>query len=160
VSLRNSGQGEWGYDVFRTKPLQRLAGVEEEKGYLLEIPVFSEDEIFIIGAAGTGFLGHWWSHPDDDPETPARGGPVSLGHIFIHHLPGHPVSRHELSIDLPAGWIPSDIESDEWYGIWDLKPIVQGIQFTTAWGVEMEIPLSPPPIIQLAVPHPDGTGTL
>src|SRR4051812_29690623 len=40
VTQRISGQGEWGYDVFRTAPLAREAGVDQEKGYILELPTF------------------------------------------------------------------------------------------------------------------------
>jgi hypothetical protein len=52
VTQRISGQGEWGYDVFRTAPLSREAGVTTERGYILDLPAFASDESFLVGGAG------------------------------------------------------------------------------------------------------------
>jgi hypothetical protein len=37
VTRRNSGR-RWGYDVIRTRPLAREAGVDQEWAYMLELP--------------------------------------------------------------------------------------------------------------------------
>lgn len=159
VTQRISGQGEWGYDVFRSCPLAREASVSQEGGYLLDLPRFSADEALLIGGAGEGFLGGWWAHPDDDIDEPARGGPMSLGFLFVHRLPGHRVTRHELRVQVPKGWLPEDPFA-EWYGPRDITPVGNGVRFTTSWGVPMEVLLPLPRIIQLPTPHPSGTGLL
>lgn len=158
VTMRISGQGEWGYDVFGTSPLSREAGVITAPGYLLELPRFSEDESRLIGAFGERFLGGWWAHPDDDLEDPARGGPVCLGFLFVHHLPSHHVDRHELQVVLPEGWLPED----PWNG-WEgpvVNPSAHGVELAPSWGVPIEITHPMPPVILLPAPHPSGKGLL
>jgi hypothetical protein len=159
VTQRISGQGEWGYDVFRTCPLTREAGVDQEDGYILELPRFSEDESFLIGGAGARFLGGWWAHPEDDIEEPARGGPVSLGFLFVHRLPSHRVTRHALRVKLPQGWLPDDPWA-EWYGPRDITPTADGVRFMPSWGVPIQIKAPLPQIIWLPTPHPSGKGML
>ena len=56
ITQRFSGQGEWGYDVLRTCPLGREAGVLEEHGYMLDLPAFFEDESTLVGGYGPGDL--------------------------------------------------------------------------------------------------------
>jgi hypothetical protein len=157
VTQRISGQGEWGYDVFRTEPLERIAGVVEEKGYILGLPRFSAVESFLVGGAGKGFLGGWWAHPDDEIDQPARGGPVCLGFLFVHRLPAHTVTRHELQICLPAGWMPDD-PWGPWYGPQEIEPTANGVRLVPSWGVPVQVAFPLPDIIQLPVPHPSGNG--
>ena len=57
VTLRNSGQGECGYDVFRTDPLSRVAGSVDELDIMMEIPKFAQDESRIVGGFGSRWLG-------------------------------------------------------------------------------------------------------
>jgi hypothetical protein len=159
LTQRNSGQGEWGYDVFRTCPLAREAGVAEERGYILELPRFAADESRLVGAAGLGFLGGWWAHPDDDIEEPARGGPVCLGFLFVHRLPGHRVTRHELRVELPRGWLPEDPWA-AWYGPRDVTPTAAGVRLMPSWGVPVEVEDPLPRVIRLPTPHPSGRGLL
>jgi hypothetical protein len=156
VTQRYSGQGEWGYDVFRARPLAREAGITEERGYILDLPRFSADEGLLAGA-GLRCLGGWWADPEDDIDEPARGGPVSLGFVFVHRLPGHEVTRHELQIELPAGWRPDDPWA-EWYGPRNVAPVGGGVRFETTWGVPAEFRLPLPPVLLLPVPHASGRG--
>ncbi len=157
VTMRFTGQGEWGYDVFRTRPLARVAGIDHDFGYILEVPAFAPDASCLVGGAGPGFLGGWWSHPDDDAEEPARGGPVSLGFLFVHRLPSHEVTRHELHVDLPPGWCP-DESSGEWWGPRAITVDGGGVRLTPSWGVPVAVPWPLPPVIALPVPHPSGRG--
>jgi hypothetical protein len=159
VTRRSSGQGEWGYDVFRTCRLAREAGVLSERGYLLELPRFSEDESRLVGGFGRGWLGGWWAQGDDDIDEPVRGGPVSFGFLFVHLLPSHRVTRHELRVDLPRGWLPDDPEG-EWYGPGDIAPTADGVRLLPSWGVPVEIRGPLPPVIVLPTPHPSGEGLL
>jgi hypothetical protein len=159
VTQRISGQGEWGYDVFRASPLAREAGVAQESGYILELPRFFEDESRLVGGAGPGFLGGWWMHPDDDIEEAARGGPVTLGFLFVHRLPRHRVSRHQLRVRLPKGWLPED-PWGEWYGPRAITPTANGVRLLPSWGVPVEVEDPLPKIIWLPVPHPSGEGLL
>jgi hypothetical protein len=158
VTQRFSGQGEWGYDVFRTCPLAREAGITEERGYILDLPRFSGDETLLAGA-GLRCLGGWWAHPEDDVDEPARGGAVSLGFLFVHRLPSHQVTRHEVRIELPQGWLPED-PGAEWYGPRNVTPVGDGIQFMTSWDVPVEVRMPLPPVLLVPVPHPSGRGLL
>jgi hypothetical protein len=159
VTQRISGQGEWGYDVFRTAPLSREAGVTTERGYILDLPAFAPDESFLVGAAGEKFLGGWWADPDQDPDEPPRPGPKSLGFLFVHRLPKHRVTRHELRVKVPKGWAPEDPWA-EWYG--PRKITVRGdrVRMMPSWGVPFEIKLPLPRVIVLPTPHPAGKGLL
>jgi hypothetical protein len=159
VTQRISGQGEWGYDVFRTSPLARVAGVAQERGYILDLPTFAPDDSWLVGGAGKGFLGQWWAHPDDEPDEPARGGLVSLGFLFVHRLPRHKVARHDLRVKLPTGWVPED-PWGQWYGPREITPITNRIQFLPSWGVPVTVAFPPPRVIRLPVPHPSGSGLL
>lgn len=158
VTQRFSGQGEWGYDVFRTCPLARAAGITEERGYILDLPLFSEDETLLVGAR-LPCLGGWWAHPEDDLDEPARGGQASLGFLFVHRLPSHQVTRHEIHINLPPGWLPEDPWA-EWYGPRNITPVGDEIRFMTSWGVPVEVQMPLPPVLLLPVPHPSGKGLL
>jgi hypothetical protein len=160
VTQRLSGQGQWGYDVFRSRPLSRVAGVSEESGYMLGLPRFAGDESLLIGAAGDEFLGYWWSDPNDAYGTPARGGVVKFGFLFVHRLPDHHVSRHDLCIDLPRGWSPDNPDAPHWFGPSDVTPTTTGVRFTLSWGIPIEIKAPFPSVITLATPHPSGTGLL
>jgi hypothetical protein len=160
VTQRISGQGEWGYDVFTTAPLRRVAGVAEERGYILDLPRFAADESFLVGGAGLGFLGGWWAHhPDADPDEPARGGPATLGFVFVHRLPTHRVTRHALRVKLPKGWIPDD-PWGEWYGPREITPTAGGVRLVPSWGVPVEVRDPLPRVIWLPAPHPSGEGLL
>jgi hypothetical protein len=163
VTQRLSGQGEWGYDVFRTCPLAREAGVWEERGYMLDQPKFSADEARLAGGFGGRWLGGWWAHPEDDYEEAARGGLITFGFLFVHHLPGHRVERHELRMDLPKGWLPEDPEAETWYGARAIAPAGEGVRLTLPGGAAVEIEGPLPPVILLPTPHSAGgrllTGT-
>lgn len=159
VTRRSSAQGEWGYDVLRTRPLAREAGVSSERGYMLELPRFSEDESLLVGGFGHRWLGGWWAHPDDDYDQPARGGSVSFGFLIVHRLPDHRVTRHELRVDLPRGWLPDDPDGP-WYGPTGLQPTDGGIRMVPSWGPPIEIRAPLPPVMSLPTPHPSGHGVL
>ncbi len=156
VTERCSGQGEWGYDVFRACPLSREAGTPEEYGYMLGMPKFTADETRLVGGFGPQWLGGWWAHTEDDFENPARGGLISFGLLFVHHLPSHRVERHELRMDLPKGWLPDDLEAPLWYGARDIEPSADGIRLTLPGGIAIKIESPLPRAILLPTPHPSG----
>ena len=160
VTQRHSGQGEWGYDVFRTCPLTRVAGVSAESGYMIEIPRFSDDETRVVGGFGSRWLGGWWAHDDDDLEIPARGGPVTFGFLLTHHLPSHRVDRHELRIELPKAWLPDDPENEIWFGASAIVPDDDAVSMKLYGGVDFKIAEPLPSVIVLPTPHPSGKRVL
>jgi hypothetical protein len=157
VTRRNSGQSEWGYDVFRTRPLEREAGVFEEAGYLLELPKFSADESFLVGGAGTGFLGAWWAWADESIEELARRGSVDVGFLFVHDLPSHKVTRHILRVNLPNGWEP-DGPSEEWHGPTGIAPTARGVTLTPCGSESIELLMPLPRIITLPLSYSSPGG--
>src|SRR5262245_54400401 len=115
-----------------------------------------------------------WYPPADRPApaavvpapTPAGGGagpragsrrPVTLGFLFVHHLPSHRVERHELRVDLPRGWLPDDPWAI-WYGPREITPTAEGVQLLPSWGVRVEARWPLPPVIRLPTPAPVGQG--
>ena len=158
VTNRFSGQGEWGYDVLQTCPLKRKGGVTEDKeeGYMLDMPRFSADESCLVGGFGADWIGGWWAHPDDDPDEPARGGRVTFGFLFVHQLPSQRVKRHELRMDIPAGYLPKDPEGSKWFGATDIKPVKNGIQLILPGKIKYTISYPLRPVILLPTPHPAG----
>lgn len=159
VTQRLSGQGEWGYDLFSTDPLQRVGGVSEERGYMLDLPSFSEDESYLVGGAGAAYLGGWWSHPWGDCDEPARGGLVALGFLFVHNLSDHEDLRHDLVVNLPEGWLPDDPWA-AWYGPRQISADAKGVRLVPSWGVQVVVPHPLPRVIVLPTPHPSGKGLL
>jgi hypothetical protein len=157
VTQRFSGQGQWGYDVFRSCPLAREAGTPQEQGYMLDLPQFSTDETKLVGGFGKSWLGGWWAHPGDEYEDPARGGLISFGFLFVHHLPSHRIKRYELQMDLPKGWFPADDPwSETWLGAREIAPCGDGVRLTLPGGVAIEIEGPLAPVILLPTPHPEG----
>jgi hypothetical protein len=65
------------------------------------------------------------------------------------------VTRHELRLDLPKGWLPEDPWA-EWYGSHDITPTADGVRLMPSWGVPVEIACRLPPVIVLPTPHPLG----
>ena len=157
VTARCSGQGEWGYDVIQSHPLSAQGGIPEKHGYMLDTPVFAEDESYLLGGYGENWLGGWWSHPDDDfYETPARGGTVTFGWLFTHHLSGHGTEFHELRMTIPAGWIPDDPDDETWLGPRHIEPFRRGARMVMPGSIPFQIAGPLPPIIELPTPHPNG----
>jgi hypothetical protein len=123
---------------------------------MLDLPRFSADESRVIGGFGERWLGFWWSHPDDDYLDPARGGQISFGFVFVHHLPSHRVKRHELRMDLPNGWVPDDPDGETWLGAREITPVGDGVRVSLPGGVAWKIEGPLPPVILVPTPHPAG----
>ena len=158
VTARWSGQGEWGYDVIRSKPLERLAGISERGGYILDLPKFSADESYVLGGYGYNWLRGWWVTDDDDCyEDPSRGGIILFGWLFRHSLPSQDVTFHKLRMDLPSGWFPNDFEDEKWLGARAIAPLENGgVKMMLPGGIPFECAGPLPDTIDLPVPHPDG----
>lgn len=159
ISKRLSGQGEWGYEVFSTCPLKSRGGILEEKGYMLEMPLFSKDESFILGVYGEHFLGGWWNSKAYF-EEPADGGEVVLGYIFIHSLISQKVKQHELRINLPKGWIPDNIDSPAWHGAEEINLKKNSVEFKMTGNIRVNLEFPLKEVIYLPTPHPLGNGLI
>jgi hypothetical protein len=149
---RISGQGEWGYDVFRTAPLSRVGGVEECRGFISEAPRFAADESRIAV-----FASKWLNWADD--QEPSPGGYVNVGWLYFHRLPGLEETDHELVVYLPSGW-KSEIERKLWHHPKEVTPVGDGVRLIPSGGLPVEIPGPLPAVIVLPTPHPSGKGFL
>lgn len=156
ATRRLSGQGEWGYDVLRTRPLARVAGTTEERGYALDAPRFSACGTRLVGAAGRYFE-WWWPDPDWDNDRPSDGQTVCVGFLYVHRLPAQEVSRHALLTELPPGWKPA--RGTMWRVPRGATPVGEGARITFC-GAEVELPAPLGDEIVLPTPNPSGTGFL
>ena len=147
---RISGQGEWGYDVFRTSPLTRVGGVDECRGYISEAPRIAADESRIAVLASK------WLHWVDD-EGPSPGGYVNVGWLYFHRLPGLEETDHEVVVHLPSGW-KSEIQRNRWHLPKEVTPVGDGVRLIPSGGLPVEIPGPLPAVIVLPTPHPSGKG--
>ena len=156
VTARSSGQGEWGFDVISNNPLRHCGGIPEQLGYMLELPRFSADESYLLGGYGENWLGGWWSHPEC-LETPSPGGAITFGWLFVHKLETQKTAFHELKMNLPTDWLPSDPEDEIWFGATQITPLSTGgvaMQLPGKISFEIDAPLSG--IVQIPTPHPKG----
>lgn len=160
VTNRNSAQGEWGYDVYSTKPFERCGGVYDCSGYMLQAPVISEDDRFVVGCYGLHWTSSWWAPDGEDNYTPADGGKIVLGTVFVHRLCDHQVARHDLIIDLPEGWVPEDPYDPHWLAVFNLRIESGRIRMTLPGEIEFTIDERFSNIRDLPVPDPAGGGKL
>jgi hypothetical protein len=158
TTRRLSGQGEWGYDVFRTAPLARVGGLDQSRGYIPEAPRFAADESRIAVFAGRT-LHWWWAEPDAETDAPAPGGYVNVGWLYFHRLPGLDETDHEVVVWLPAGWKPEDPDF-LWQLPREVTPLGDGVRLVPSGGRPVEIPGPLPEVIVLPTPHPSGAGFL
>lgn len=152
TTVRTSGQGEWGYDVIRVDPMSREAGIDSKKGYMIDPPAFSADESHLVGGYGESWLGGWWTGPDDDRDQPAQGGEIAFGRLFVHRLPHHQVSWHELKMEIPKGWLPDDPWADEWSAPSEIAPYEDGVRMTLPGGEVFTMATELPQVITLPTP--------
>jgi len=156
ATWRLSGQGEWGYDVFLTHPLERVSGITEERGYALNAPQFSACGTRLVGVAGRYFE-WWWPDPDWDNDRPSDGQTVCVGFLYVHRLPSHEVTRHALLTELPPGWKQG--RGTTWRVPRGATPVGDGARITFC-GAEVELHAPLGDEIMLPTPHPSGTGFL
>ena len=159
VTQRNSGQGEWGFDLIRTRPLRREGGVAEEYGYMLDPPAFSADDARLVGGYGQSWRGGWWADPSDDISEPARGGQVTFGTLFVYDLTSQQSARHELVMDMPAGWLTENEDDFDWAGPRHIAPSASGgVSMALPGGVTIEVLAPLGESILLPTPSDDGQG--
>ncbi|MCA9608897.1 MAG: hypothetical protein KC619_25005 [Myxococcales bacterium] len=133
VTQRFSGQGECGFDVIDLDRMEWLGGVPERAGYILELPVFSDDESRVVAAIGPR-LGGWWAHPDDDVDEPSRGGVVDLATLYELRLESRELHACRLELDVPEGWLPEDPWSEAWLGPTRLEAVDGGLRMVLPGG--------------------------
>lgn len=167
VTSRYSGQGEWGYDVLKIErhgaffDLVEAGGDKERSGYMSGVPVFSNDESFVVGCFGAWLHGGWWSSKADAPfSTPSEGGDVSVGTLFVDHLGSNHYHEHDMRVRLPSGWLPEDPESSRWNVLRRLEPTADGIRFVGPGGITQELSEPFPEAIYLSTPSTEGRGGL
>ena len=160
TTRRLSGQGEWGYDIFRTAPLICVGGLAGGRGYIVEAPRFDADESRIAVFASQK-LYWWWAEPGvaGEEDTPAPGGYVNVGWLYFHRLPGLEETDHEVVVELPAGWKAKD-PNFLWNLPKEVMPVGDGVRLIPSGGLPVEIPGPLPEVIVLPTPHPSGQGFL
>jgi hypothetical protein len=110
---------EWYYEVLSLRPaLSQLDVGHRIDDYLLDGPIFSPDERYLVTVGSPGYL--WWAAPDEEDEErwqiPSEGGKHEVGWVHVHDLGKDRKTRHPLVVDLPAGWqpVPRAGEPDGW----------------------------------------------
>jgi hypothetical protein len=143
---------EWYYEVLGLRPSLSQPGIGKRiDEYLLDGPIFSPDERYLVTAGCSRFV--WWSTREEDEEewqVPSDGGPHEAGWVHVHDLVERHKTRHPLMVDLPAGWQPQPRagETDEW--VWTM---VWGPQFLGDRTFRLWLPDASP--LDLRLPLPD-----
>jgi hypothetical protein len=127
---------------------------------MLDLPEFTEDEKVLVAGYGRRWLGGWWAFDDDEREEPSRGGVTTFGYLVVHHLPSHRVEQHELTMELPRGWLPPNWEEAIWDGARKIRPTRGGVELILPGGVPYQITAPLSPVIRLPTPDARGGGLL
>jgi len=108
---------EWYYEVLGLRPSLTQLGVGHRiDDYLLDGPVFSPDERYLVTVGSPRFV--WWAWPEDEEwdeeewQVPSEGGRYELGWVYVHDLAAGRKTKHPLAVDLPAGWQPEPREGE------------------------------------------------
>lgn len=105
---------EWYYEVLELQPkISQLWIGQRIDEYLLDGPVFSPDDRYLVTIASTRYA--WWAWPDEDEEgfdeenwhIPSEGGQYECGWIYVHDLESNRFTKHTLNVNLPQGWLPT-----------------------------------------------------
>ncbi len=153
---RWSGQGDWGYDLLSVEPLRRRLGRSCSWGYMTASPAFSQSGDRLVIGHGKRWAGNWWADLDDldEDDESARGGPVTLGWLIDHRLETLTVTRHELRMELPAGWLPENLEEALDGSPPDISLTGGVIRMTLPGDMELEVAADPlPEVVWLPVPQ-------
>ena len=156
----NSGQGECGYVLLLIAGgLQCLnRGPIFSLNTMVSAPSFAPSEQFVISAAGTNEP-LWWTDPNNhqrDWNTPAKGGLITFGQIFVHDLEADQITAHRIDFDLPSGWIPDDPDNGWWMAPRSPEYLSEDriqFQLPDRSCVELDVPL--PEAVVLAAPSPN-----
>jgi hypothetical protein len=77
---------EWYYEVLGLRPALSQLGVGQRiDDYLLDGPVFSPDERYVVTVGSPRFV--WWARPeegvDEEWQLPSEGGRYELGWVYV-----------------------------------------------------------------------------
>jgi hypothetical protein len=137
TTQRFSGQGEHGFDILDLERMQRIGGLSDRRGYILETPIFANNEARVI-ACTTSMLSGFWCHRDDDIDMRARGGVIELAQIHEHDLTTHRMRSCVLEIEVPPSWLPDDPWSSIWYGPTAIEALDAGVRMVLPGGDRFE----------------------
>lgn len=146
---------EWYYEVLGRRPSLSQLGVGHRiDDYLVDGPVFSPDERYIVTVGSPRFV--WWAWPEDegwdeeDWQVPSEGGRYEFGWVHVHDLAAGRKTKHPLAVELPAGWQPEPREGEpdgwSWMVVW-------GPEFTGDRSFRLSLPGGTP--LDLRLPLPD-----
>lgn len=74
-------------------------------------PVFSPGGEFLLLSCGPGAC--WWAADADDYDAPSAGGLFHMGDVVIVHTVTGTPRTIGLDAEIPAGWLPDDLDSGE-----------------------------------------------
>jgi hypothetical protein len=152
---------EWYYEVLGLLPTLSQLGVGHRiDDYLLDGPVFSPDERYIVTVGSPRFV--WWAWPEEGEwdgeewQVPSEGGLYELGWVYVHDLTSGLKTKHPLTVDLPVGWqpIPREGESDGWSWMVVWGPEFTGERSFRVWlpdGAPLDLQLPLPPTVEVPV---------
>jgi hypothetical protein len=138
-------QRQWGYVVIDLLTMSQLPIELMWPSSTISPPDFSPDGVFIV--ASHYYRSGWWTDEEDDYwEFPSPGGARKVGTISVHDVVKNVISYHDVSVDLPAGWIPERPEEHEWNIIW-------GPNFVSEREFRIWLPDDSTEVLQLPLPE-------
>lgn len=146
---------EWYYVLLGLVPSLSQTNVDHRiDDYLLDGPVFSPDERFLVTVGSPRFV--WWSWPEEEFDEdewlrPSEGGRFECGWLHVHDLVTDQRTKHSLEVELPTGWTPTPRPSEpdgwSWTVLW-------GPEFTGNRTFRIWLPGGMPLDLELPLPEP------
>lgn len=110
-------QTEWGYVIVDLGAKEQWPGGLLWPSASLVPPEFSPDDQLVV--ACNRIRSGWWNDAEDDSwESPSPGGLRVAGAVTVHEVASGTISRHDVLIELPPGWMPERPDRPDWDTIW------------------------------------------
>ena len=111
-------ESEWGYVAIDVDAWRQLEAELYWKTPTLAPPAFSPDGNYVV--ACHYLRDAWWNdgRAEDPEEIPSPGGAWLAGAITTHDLATNTISRHDVMVTVPQGWLPDDPYNSVWNMLW------------------------------------------
>jgi hypothetical protein len=138
-------QTEWGYVLMDLARMAQLPGEFAWPSPTLAPPAFSPNDALVVSC--NFFRSGWWTDEVDDYwDVPSPGGLRKAGTITVQTVASGKMTRHDVLVDLPPGWMPDRPDRPEWDQLW-------GPEFVSERGLRIWLPDESDELLSLPLPR-------